>query len=207
MLCLGPWLTSRRSSPSWRCRRPRGSGAAAPGVGRRPRGQRRQPRMLGTPVRKHQDDLTIRLRQSAGIVSFPRGACYNPALGDRTMASRPLSDEEIRRAISLLNIRIEEVEALARDDVRHVDIGVANVISNIRKTIRETFGTRSPEYRAHVNHEIWDGPFTSPMPETAKQRAFRAGIPRTVTMLGALVATLERGQVGDVKSSGRPFDD
>jgi uncharacterized protein (TIGR02391 family) len=104
------------------------------------------------------------------------------------------SSEDIQHAIGRLRTRIEEVEALARDEVSHGDVRVQNVISNIRRTILEIFGGGSREYREHVNHDIWDGPYVSPMSAIAEQRAFRAGLPRTIAMLEGLIANLEDRQ-------------
>lgn len=101
------------------------------------------------------------------------------------------STEEIDHGIRQLKFRLGQVEALARDQVRFDDPGVANVTSNIRKTLLEVFNSGSPEYQRHVNHDIWDGPHVSPMTDDQNQRAFQAGVPRTVAMLTGLIGSLE----------------
>jgi uncharacterized protein (TIGR02391 family) len=101
------------------------------------------------------------------------------------------SAEEIEHGINQLTFRLKQVEALARDQVRHDDSRVANVTSNIRKTLLEVFNSGSAEYQRHVNHDIWNGPHVSPMTDDQKQRAFQAGVPRTVAMLTGLIRNLE----------------
>lgn len=125
------------------------------------------------------------------------------------MGPRLSNPEEIDRAIRNLRVRIQDVEALALGQVSFDDMRVQNVIGNIRRTILEAFGGGSEEYQRHFHHEIWDGPHSVSISESAKQRAFQAGIPRTIAMLDGLVADLEsrRQLLGSPsKPVGRPFD-
>jgi uncharacterized protein (TIGR02391 family) len=66
--------------------------------------------------------------------------------------------EEIDRAIKKLQRRVEELEGL---DVRGAVIGdtgaISAVRSNIVETIREIFGSNSPEFQEHEHLDIWAG--------------------------------------------------
>ena len=69
------------------------------------------------------------------------------------------SPEEIDAGIRKLERRITELERL---DVRKAIIeqsGDVDVVrSNVRETIREVFGSNSPEFREHEHLRIWAGP-------------------------------------------------
>lgn len=69
------------------------------------------------------------------------------------------SPDEIDLGIKKLERRIAELEHL---DVRRAildDSGDDDVVrSNIRETIREVFGSNSPEFREHEHLRIWAGP-------------------------------------------------
>jgi uncharacterized protein (TIGR02391 family) len=125
------------------------------------------------------------------------------------MGSKLSSLEDIDRAIRNLQVRIREVEQLAYDQVHFDDMRVQNATGNIRKTILETFGPGSEEYRRYFHHEIWDGPHSVSISDAGKQRAFQAGIPRTIAMLNDLLADLEnrrRRLTGPRRPPGRSFD-
>ncbi len=73
--------------------------------------------------------------------------------------------DEIERGIAKLQRRIAEVEAI---DSRHAAEPSAPersvVTSNIRETIREVFGTNSPELHEHNFLDIWAGGMRMGMP-------------------------------------------
>jgi predicted nucleotide-binding protein len=132
------------------------------------------------------------------------------------MPSRPRASDppplEIRRftpdeaewAVRLLESRIAEVKALDSKTIRHDDAKVYATERRIRDTVLEIFRENSPEYRAHCAHDISDRggvsvaairPWTEldsavdprAQEEAKDQRAFAAGIPRTITMLESLI--------------------
>ncbi|HEX3697630.1 MAG TPA: nucleotide-binding protein [Polyangia bacterium] len=100
---------------------------------------------------------------------------------------------EIDVGLKKLRRRIEDVRALDPKQVASNDTRVKNAESSIRETIRDIFGTNSPEFREHAHHEIWHGPHRIMIAgeEGVAQRQFAAGIPQSVTMLEGLIARLE----------------
>lgn len=69
------------------------------------------------------------------------------------------STDEIDRAVAKLERRVKELEALDVAAAINGDTGADDVaISNVRETIREVFGTNSPEYREHGHILLWAGP-------------------------------------------------
>jgi len=119
----------------------------------------------------------------------------------RSRAYEPLQPEikeftlsEIDRGIAKLKRRIQDVSALDPTRVAYNDAVVQTVESNMRLSIQEVFGPRSPESFEHGCHRIYRDavghvPF-QPGPEYF-QRNFAAGIPQTLTMLQGLIARLE----------------
>lgn len=104
---------------------------------------------------------------------------------------RQFTRSEIDRGIGKLLRRIEEVKSLDPNQIRYDDAKADTVESNIRETILEVFGPRSPEFNAHKNHLIWHGGFNTMDTDGERQQKFANGIPQTVTMLEGLVSRLE----------------
>ena len=98
--------------------------------------------------------------------------------------------EDIRRGIKKLKRRIDDVNNLESGQVSHDDRIVANVKNDIRETIREVFGSNSPEFNEHQYHEIWHGGYNVMDDDTTSQDKFTAGIPQTVKMLEGLIKRL-----------------
>src|SRR5690242_11574103 len=100
--------------------------------------------------------------------------------------------DEIDRAIAKLNRRIEELAALDVQDAVVNDSGVDDVVtSNIAETIREVFGTHSPEFSEHQHIRIWAGPMRIGM---SKQEIFvgtQAGLVQVRNILLGLIARLK----------------
>lgn len=108
--------------------------------------------------------------------------------------------EELDRAIAKLRRRIGEIQNLDPQLVQYDDMVVTNVERNIRETIREVFGSQSPEFHDHEYHEIYSGPMCSDDSLAERQARFAAGIAQTVTMLQGLITRLEEKRldlVGD----------
>jgi len=69
------------------------------------------------------------------------------------------SVEEIDRAVKKLERRIAELESLDVASAVLYDTGADDVAeSSIRETIREIFGSNSPEFEEHEHIRIWAGP-------------------------------------------------
>ena len=111
---------------------------------------------------------------------------------------RRFTPDEAERKIKLLEARIDEVRALDPKQVPHNDERVRAAERRIRSTVLDVFGERSPEFDDHRYHEIsgrrsvsvvgWgDDPRRH---EMERQENFAEGIPRTVTMLESLIATV-----------------
>jgi len=104
---------------------------------------------------------------------------------------RQFTRAEIDRGIAKLLRRIEDVTKLDPQQVRFDDVKIDNVESNIRETIREIYGSNSPEFNDHSSHRIWHGVHNYLDSESTRQEKFAAGIPQTVTMLEGLISRLE----------------
>src|SRR5207244_1785121 len=69
------------------------------------------------------------------------------------------SADEIDRGIAKLERRILELEQLDVAAAIRNDTGADDVVrSNVRESIREVFGTNSPEFREHEHLRLWAGP-------------------------------------------------
>ena len=109
----------------------------------------------------------------------------------------------------MLENRIADVKALDPNTIRHSNELVHAAARRVRGTILEIFGENSREYSDHKLHDIahyaapvstfspliedrWSGLRIDPQAEkdAMHQRAFVAGIPRTVTMLESLIKTV-----------------
>jgi len=104
---------------------------------------------------------------------------------------RQFTRAEIDHAIAKFRRRIEEVTNLDPRQVRFDDTKIDNVERNIRETIREIYGSNSPEFNDHAHHRIWHGGYNYLDSEGERQAKFAAGIPQTVTMLEGLISRLE----------------
>lgn len=99
--------------------------------------------------------------------------------------------EEIEIGIKKITKRIEDVEKLLSDKVRYDDQRNWNVKGNIVETIRDIFGSKSPEFKKYQHHSIWHGPLLAGDSDYSRQMKFEAGVPQTVTMLKGLIESLE----------------
>ncbi len=100
------------------------------------------------------------------------------------------SVEEINAGIAKLQRRIQDLEQLASQATPHNDQRVNNVESHIKSTIREVFGSNSPEFDEHQYHEIWYGPHIMDEPDHVYQQHFYDGIPQSKVMLEGLISRL-----------------
>src|SRR5262249_32752172 len=68
------------------------------------------------------------------------------------------SEDEINHAISKIQRRIKDLEALDIQNAVANDTGADDVImSEIRNSIGEIFGPNSPEFREHQHIQLWAG--------------------------------------------------
>lgn len=99
--------------------------------------------------------------------------------------------QEIDRAIAKLRKRIEDVRSLNPEVMSFRDQQRKNVEAAIHETIREVYGSNSPEFQRHGHDIIWDGGVNLLDDDRTRQRKFAAGVPRTIAMLEGLIARLE----------------
>lgn len=99
--------------------------------------------------------------------------------------------DEINRGIKKLKRRISDVQGIDPKKIRFDDAAVDNVERDIRETVREVFGSQSPELRDHEYHRIWHGGLSMMDSDGERQAKFVDGIPQTITLLKGLVNRLE----------------
>jgi predicted nucleotide-binding protein len=100
-----------------------------------------------------------------------------------------VSTDELDRAIAKLRRRSDQLVSLA--GAPYSDPRRETSASDIRATILDIFGPRSPEYLEHQYHQIWDGPEFVGMNDRDLDRGFVAGLVRTKAMLEGLIHRLE----------------
>ncbi|HET6863193.1 MAG TPA: TIGR02391 family protein [Pyrinomonadaceae bacterium] len=102
------------------------------------------------------------------------------------------SPEEVDSAIGKLNRRVQELEKL---DVRSAVLnhtGAVKVIrSNVRETIREVFGSNSPEFDEHQYLDIWGGPMHMGMHHGEIVQGTERGRVEVIAILKGLIGRLE----------------
>lgn len=107
------------------------------------------------------------------------------------METGELTISEIERGIRKLQRRLENLKALDPAQIHYDDAKVATIESDIRNTIRDVFGPRSPEFEEHQHHDVgrWKGRIYAS--EYERQPLFADGIPQSITMLEGLISRLE----------------
>jgi uncharacterized protein (TIGR02391 family) len=99
--------------------------------------------------------------------------------------------DEIDRAIKKLERRIKDIEGLDVRSAVESDSGQDDVVeSDVRETIREVFGTDSPEHREHQYIRVWAGAMGIGMSKQAIIDAKERGKGQVATILRGLVARL-----------------
>lgn len=102
------------------------------------------------------------------------------------------SPEEIDSAIAKLDRRIQELEKL---DVRTAVVDHTGAVkvarSNLRETIREVFGSNSPEFHEHQYLDIWGGPMHMGMHEGAIVSGTERGRIEVIAILKGLIGRLK----------------
>src|ERR1700674_2757668 len=102
------------------------------------------------------------------------------------------SPEEIDLAIAKFRRRIEELEKLDVEAAFVNHSGEDQVAQrNVRQTIREIFGSNSPEFREHQYIRIWAGPENMMMDDGDILRGKELGRAQVITILKGLIGRLE----------------
>jgi len=101
------------------------------------------------------------------------------------------SVEEIERGIRKVERRIEEVKALDARKLVAEHTGDDDVVeSNVRETIREIFGTNSPEFQEHQYIQILAGPMWMGMEDHDLLQAREQGKTKVANILQGLIDRL-----------------
>lgn len=104
------------------------------------------------------------------------------------------SVDEIEASIRKLQRRLNQVCALDPSRDRWDDPDVSSAQRDIQTTILEVFGDRSPEYREHQYHRIWQGAEYVDMDDDYCQSCFAAGMKQTEGLLRGLIRRLEEAR-------------
>jgi uncharacterized protein (TIGR02391 family) len=130
----------------------------------------------------------------------------------RPLESREFrSSEEIDSAITKLGRRIQELESL---DVTAAVLnrnGADQVAqSNVRETIRDIFGSNSPEFKEYEHIELWSGPMHMGMNDREIIYGTECGRRQVIGILNGLIGRLKEKRedllVGTTPSPSTYFD-
>lgn len=117
------------------------------------------------------------------------------------------SVEEIDAAIVKLERRIRDLGQLDVAMAVLDDTGADNVVtSDVRETIREVFGTNSPEYHEHKYISLWVGSVHTGMPKQEIVESHECGRQQMITILNGLISRLKekREDLGGVGAPAGP---
>lgn len=102
------------------------------------------------------------------------------------------SVDEIDRAVAKLERRIADLESLDVAVALHDDTGADDVVlSNLRETIREVFGTNSPEFHEHEHLRLWAGVTYMGMPRNEIVAGTERGRLQTLGIVKGLIGRLK----------------
>jgi uncharacterized protein (TIGR02391 family) len=114
------------------------------------------------------------------------------------------SEEEIARAIAKLQSRIKDLEELDISNAIRNETGADDVVmSDVRNTIGEVFGPKSPEYREHRHIQLWAGTMYMNMPDDQILEARLKGRTLVINVLKGLIKRLEEVR-GDIFEGAIP---
>src|SRR5206468_2999588 len=100
--------------------------------------------------------------------------------------------EEIDQSIAKLERRIKELEVLDLRAAVYEGSGADDVArSNVRETIRQVFGTLSPEFKEHEYLDIWSGPLYLGMEADYVLQARERGRTQVIGFLRGLIGRLQ----------------
>jgi uncharacterized protein (TIGR02391 family) len=102
------------------------------------------------------------------------------------------SPEEIDSAIMKLTRRIRELEQLDVNAAVSNQTGAVDVAqSNVRETIREVFGSNSPEFREHQGIKVWAGAIYFGMTDSDFAQGADSGRRHVIGILDGLISRLK----------------
>jgi uncharacterized protein (TIGR02391 family) len=112
--------------------------------------------------------------------------------------------DEIDLAIEKLQRRIKQIEAINIVAAELDNTGALEAArSNLRNTILEIYGPRSPEYREHEHISFWAGPMMSDMSDHERVEGRISGRRKNLGIIHGLIAVLKEKQE-DLESGDRP---
>ncbi len=102
------------------------------------------------------------------------------------------SVDEIDAAIAKIERRIRDLEELDVATAVLKYTGADDVVrSDVRETIREVFGTNSPEFNEHKHISLWVGPMCMGMPKQEVVECTERGRQQVLTILNGLISRLK----------------
>ncbi|OHB65131.1 MAG: TIGR02391 family protein [Planctomycetes bacterium RBG_13_62_9] len=102
------------------------------------------------------------------------------------------SVDEIDVAIAKIKRRIGDLELLDLPTAVFNDTGADNVVrSDVRETIREVFGTNSPEFHQHKHISLWVGHIMVGMPKQEIVAGLETGRRQMIVILNGLISRLK----------------
>lgn len=99
--------------------------------------------------------------------------------------------EEADRGITKLRRRVAEIQQLETDGVRWNDGRKRAVETNVRETVREVFGSSSPEFQDFEHFDIDQGGMFFGGSDAEYQQSFLRGIPHALELLEGLISRLK----------------
>jgi hypothetical protein len=122
------------------------------------------------------------------------------------------SADEIDAAIMKLNRRIRDLERpeVTGGSFKDTDFDRV-VISDVRETICDVFGTNSPEFREYQYIRLWAGPTGMILPKQEVHEYRERGRQRVIAILKGLISRLEEkkedlGRAGAASTPSTYFD-
>lgn len=118
------------------------------------------------------------------------------------------SIDEIDSGIAKLERRIQELEQLDVASAVHNDTGADDFIrSNVCESIREIFGTNSPEFKEHQHIRLWAGSEYVDMDSDEIVEGTERGRRQVIGILNGLIGRLreKREELGGADASLAPF--
>jgi len=137
---------------------------------------------------------------------MPKKRLEVPAIASREFRS----PEEIDSAINRLRRRITEAQALDVASSVRTESGAKSVVeSNIRESIREVFGTNSPEFKEHCYLRMWAGGMYMNMALGEVIQATERGRTLVIGVLNGLIGRLQekRDEMGTSEAAPATYLD
>jgi hypothetical protein len=102
------------------------------------------------------------------------------------------SVDEVQRAIAKLERRVKQLQMFHSRPAVFNETGAENLVaSDVRETIREVFGTNSPEFQEHEHLTLWGGPMFANMPHEKIVAGVERGRLQTIGILRGLTDRLK----------------